>query len=42
MKVLNMDPGPEVGRILERPLDLVLHNPEFNVKDELLHFTEMV
>lgn len=31
-----INPGPEVGAVLERLLDLVLENPEQNTKEELL------
>ena len=36
MKVLNIKPGPEVGRILKGLLEFVLDDPESNTRDKLL------
>lgn len=36
MRELKIGPGPEVGRVLERLLDLVLERPELNEREALL------
>ena len=35
MEILNISPGPQVGRILNSLLELVLDKPELNNQDEL-------
>lgn len=38
MNLLGIRPGPEVGETLDRLVNLVIENPEFNQKDKLLEF----
>lgn len=35
---LGIKPGPGIGEMLSRALELVLEEPEKNNRDELLHF----
>ena len=36
MSELGMKPGPELGKILEALLELVLHDPSLNTRESLL------
>ncbi len=36
MDALNLQPGPEVGQILNQLLEIVIENPEYNKKDKLI------
>jgi tRNA nucleotidyltransferase/poly(A) polymerase len=38
MKTLNLQPGPEVGRMLKKALDYVLDDPERNTYEKLVRF----
>jgi len=37
---MGMKPGPEIGQILAKLLDLVIESPELNTRDELIHLVE--
>jgi tRNA nucleotidyltransferase (CCA-adding enzyme) len=36
MKILNMGPGPEVGRVLQDLMEKVIDHPELNTKEGLV------
>lgn len=39
---LNMAPGPELGQLLTKLLELVLENPELNTKEQLLEIAKRI
>ncbi len=40
MKILNLPPGPEVGKVLNHLFDLVQENPDLNTRDSLSRIVE--
>ena len=40
MKILNLRPGPEVGKVLRRLFDLVLEDPGLNTREQLARIVE--
>jgi hypothetical protein len=40
MKILDLPPGREVGKVLERLFDLVQENPDLNTRENLFRLVE--
>ena len=40
MKILDLQPGPEVGKVLKHLFDLVQENPDLNTRERLVHIVE--
>jgi tRNA nucleotidyltransferase (CCA-adding enzyme) len=42
MKLLKIEAGPEIGKVLQKLLDMVIENPEFNTREKLVEVIKSI